>query len=234
MVRILSLVALTALTSFACSSSSGEAESPTDMGSTASSDTRVADVTMSSDTSDGDATATASDTSMAADTGSGADSATDATRPDTSPADATVADTASDADTRMEPMPPPTNGAALATWLAERRYADWSAESSPHASAGPHFGTVRTFVDDSLFASLEAGASSHPVGAAAVKELYGDGDMVLGYAVMVKVDAAASGDSWYWYEEYQGSVFADGIGDGLCTGCHAAGTDSVLTPFPLQ
>ena len=74
-----------------------------------------------------------------------------------------------------------------------------------------------------------------PVGAAAVKELFGStGSEVLGYAVMVKVEEGTAADSWYYYEDYNGTDYADGIGPGLCTGCHSGGTDYVLTPWPLQ
>ena len=58
----------------------------------------------------------------------------------------------------------------------------------------------------------------------------------LGWAVMVKVQAdSAGGDGWYWYETFDGAVYADGTGEGLCTGCHSGGgTDFFLSPFPLQ
>lgn len=130
--------------------------------------------------------------------------------------------------------PPPTEADALLGWLEAGTYLDWPAESGPHPSAGPHFGTVRTFVDDTLFASLQAGNAEHPVGAAAVKELYGAGDQVRGWSVMVKVALGAGDDGWYWYERYDDSVYGDGVGDGTCTGCHGSGVDYVRSPFPLQ
>lgn len=128
---------------------------------------------------------------------------------------------------------PPTQGAALEQWLAEGSYTSWAAESGPHPSAGPHGGDVRTFVNASLFASLTAGAQSHDVGAAVVKELF-DGDAVEGWAVMVKVASDEGGDGWYWYERVGNNIYADGLGDSLCVGCHSAGIDHVRTPFPLQ
>ena len=57
---------------------------------------------------------------------------------------------------------------------------------------------------------------------------------MLGWAVMVKTSAAQGGDSWYWYEIYNGNIFADGEGVGLCTGCHSGGQDFFLSPWPLQ
>ena len=116
------------------------------------------------------------------------------------------------------------------SFLEANAYGDWARESDIHGSDGPHFGDVLTFVNQALFESLEAGNDQHPVGAASVKELYGSGDDIIGHAVMVKV----TDDTWYWYEDANGRVFADGNSVGLCEGCHSSGTDFVLTPFPLQ
>ena len=94
---------------------------------------------------------------------------------------------------------------------------------------------MRTFVNDVLYASLEAGSAAHPEGSAAIKELYGGGGTVLGWSVEIKLQAdSAGGGGWYWYERFDTSVYADGTGEGICTGCHGGGHDYVLTPFPLQ
>lgn len=137
-----------------------------------------------------------------------------------------------------EPTAVPTEPAALQAWLATREYTAWPAESAPHPSDGPHGGSVRTFVTPDLAASLAAG-TDHPAGAAAVKELFGDGDTVTGWAVSVKLAAdSADGDGWYWYEVFttdpSGVAPYQGVGLDLCTDCHAAGDDYVLIPFPLQ
>ena len=128
----------------------------------------------------------------------------------------------------------PTNEAELIPWLEGGAYETWLTESGVHESSGPHFGGVRTFVDDCLAASLEAGATEHPPGSAAIKQLYGDGDAIVGYSVMVKVAAGTGDDTWYWFERYGETVYADAIGSELCTGCHGAGTDYFLSPWPLQ
>jgi hypothetical protein len=131
--------------------------------------------------------------------------------------------------------PIPSDPVALLGWLEGGGYLQWNAESSPHRSTGPHFGQVRTFVAPSLVESLAAGNTEHPVGAATVKELYGDGDAVRGWSVSIKLQAdSAAGSGWFWYEMYQGNVYASGTGVRLCTGCHGNGIDFVLTPFPLQ
>lgn len=129
---------------------------------------------------------------------------------------------------------PPTMSAELITWLQEGRYQDWTSEGQ-HPSSGPHFGSVRTFVNDALLRSLDAGDATHEIGAAAVKELFGgSGETVRGWSVSVKVDESAGGSGWYWLEYYNGNVIASGLGNGVCTGCHGGGTDYVCTPYPLQ
>lgn len=146
-----------------------------------------------------------------------------------------ASDTAGDQGDAGGAPPIPTEATALQAWLDEGHYLDWPAESAPHTSAGPHFGTVHVYVSPELEASLDAGDAQHPAGAAAVKELYSGGSEILGHAVSVKKAAdSAGGDNWYWYERYQGSVLADGDGVGACTGCHSAGDDFVLTGYPLQ
>lgn len=131
---------------------------------------------------------------------------------------------------------PPTNGAELLPWLEAETYTGWQSESAPHPSAGPHFEGVWTFVNDALYTSLEAGDPMHPQGAAAVKELFDGVGTRQGWAVMVKVQPdSAGGAGWYWYENYNGMVFADGTDKGLCTGCHGmGGIDLFRSPFPLQ
>jgi hypothetical protein len=129
----------------------------------------------------------------------------------------------------------PTNGTELAAWLAAGNYTSYPAESAPHQSAGPHFGNVRVYLNQLLFDSLTAGSGPHPRCSVSIKELYGSGTTdVGGYSVAVKVTDGDTGDDWYWYEVFEGSSFADGVGETLCTGCHTSGSDFVRSPFPLQ
>jgi hypothetical protein len=135
--------------------------------------------------------------------------------------------------------PVPTSSAELFAWLQAGRYRGFAAESGVHPSAGPHGGSVRTFVNEALAASLAAGNASHPAGAAAVKELYAsDRSTLTGWAVEVKLDDdSAGGAGWYWYEVFSttdGSRPIEGAGNSACTGCHAQGRDYVRIPFPLQ
>lgn len=150
---------------------------------------------------------------------------------DCTPASAPVAlDTISD-------TVPSVVDAELQAWLAAGSYSTFLPESAAHASAGPHGGRVRTFLNRQLAGSLETCADSHPVGSAAVKELY-DGDLVDGWAVMVKTQPGPGAGAWYWYEVFSVDPGAQpaysGQGDDTCTGCHDGGLDAVRTRWPLQ
>ena len=131
----------------------------------------------------------------------------------------------------------PTDASKMFQFLTAGDYKAWTAESAVHESKGPH-GKVRTFVNETLASSLSAKNSEHPVGSAAVKELYKkDGTTLSGWAVELKATAGAGGESWYWYEVFSttdGSSPIEGLGHSTCTGCHSAGLDYVRAPFPLQ
>ncbi len=129
----------------------------------------------------------------------------------------------------------PTTPDELTTWLEAESYSGWPAESAVHASTGssPH-GPVRIFINDALDASLSAMNTEHPMGVAAVKELY-DADMVtrIGWSVEVKTQAdSADGAGWYWYNNVN-DMITEGQGLGDCTGCHSTGVDYVTVPYPL-
>ncbi|MCA9648977.1 MAG: hypothetical protein H6712_32285 [Myxococcales bacterium] len=127
----------------------------------------------------------------------------------------------------------PVDAGELSMWLEAGSYSSWAAESGNHASTGPH-GEVRTFFNDEMVASFDAGNTVHPVGSAAVKELYNGSGAEIGWAVMVKVAEGEGANSWYWYLESSDTVTADGEGIPTCENCHVSGTDRVLTPYPLQ
>lgn len=136
----------------------------------------------------------------------------------------------------------PVAPAALQSWLAARQYEGFAHESAVKDSQGPH-GKVRIFLNPRLAESLAAGASSHPLGAASIKELYAaDGTTLRGWAVEVKVaassDSGGTGKGWYWYEAFSTSASATPVvsapGAAACTGCHAGGRDYVTTSWPLR
>lgn len=131
----------------------------------------------------------------------------------------------------------PTSSEELFAYLQSGAYRSFPHESAPHASVGPH-GQVQTYINPVLEASLSAENEAHPVGAAAVKELYGDG-VVTGWAVYVKTQAESDGgNGLYWYEVFSTTdptaVAVDGQGEPGCTGCHSAGRDFTLSSFPLE
>lgn len=132
----------------------------------------------------------------------------------------------------------PTTPAALFGWLQARGYDGFQAESKIHASAGPHGGSVRAFLSPSLVQSLASGTAEHPRGVAVVKELYGSGKTLTGWAVAVKTQTTSdAGKGWYWFEVLDTQTAGgalEGQGKGLCVNCHKGGKDYVLTPFPLQ
>jgi hypothetical protein len=148
------------------------------------------------------------------------------------------------AEAGVSPGPVPTDTNELFEYLNAKGYEAFSnRESGTHPSTGPHsrFGRpVRAFFSDELAASLGAGNASHPVGSSAVKELYLDDGVTLeGWAEAVKTqDDSAGGNGWFWLEFLSTTdpmVLGGGkAGNGvpLCTGCHAAGRDYVLSTYP--
>jgi hypothetical protein len=121
----------------------------------------------------------------------------------------------------------------LARFAKGGDYLGWRSESGIHASAGPHGGQVRTFFNATLAASLDAASLTHPVGSVVVKELWGNGQAIIGHAINVKITDAAGKDSWLFAElsapEYTGFY---GVGDPTCHGCHSSGRDYVRSPWP--
>ena len=134
----------------------------------------------------------------------------------------------------------PSDPAELFTYLQSKQYAGFAGESAIHLSTGPHGGSVRTFVNAALKASLAANNAEHPKGAASVKELYAaDNTTLEGWAVLVKTqDTSAAGQGYYWYEHFNVNNGANpafsGQGLALCVNCHAPGKDFFLSPYPLQ
>jgi hypothetical protein len=142
------------------------------------------------------------------------------------PSDAAPTDGAIDAGA-TDPTPLPTTREALVVFARERSYASWPSEPEAHASAGPHGGRVRTWVNPTLAASLRAGATTHPAGSVAVKELYGSGTTITGWAIDVKRDDGV----WVFWEGFLPQLdqfYFVGVNN-LCGRCHQGGVDTVLT-----
>lgn len=138
----------------------------------------------------------------------------------------------------------PAEKDALFAYLQNKTYEKLAAkETKPHPSAGPHTSVglpVRVFMNAVLDQSMAAENESHPKGSAVVKEMFSKDGALRGWAVAVKTDdnSGDGGEGWYWYEVTSttdgSNPVAAGKGVGLCAGCHVAGTDFVLSEYPLQ
>lgn len=140
------------------------------------------------------------------------------------------------------PPPDPTqvpdarNAEAVASWLAEGYYEAWHAEPAAHPSLGPHFGNVRTYVNEAAHTGLTGGTGVLPAGSVAVKVLYGaTTDTPEGFAVSYKfASESAAGDGWYWYERFGPDLIMDEDGaSNFCAECHAepVNVDLIKTVF---
>ncbi len=136
----------------------------------------------------------------------------------------------------------PTSANQLFTYLQDGAYNAFPSESQIHDSAGPH-GRVRTYINPALDASLRLGNPAHPIGAAAITELYNDDErdpVLIGWAVMVKTEAQSNnGQGWYWYEVQSttdgSNPTTNRNGDPNCSGCHESnGNDLIQTAYPLR
>ena len=129
---------------------------------------------------------------------------------------------------------PPSDPRALGAWLRGGGYLNWQSQSQVHRT--DEYGGARVFFNPLLVASYTAGAESHALGAAAVRELY-KADLVTpkGLALMVKIEATAEEDrGWFWYEVFSFGddaqpTVAEADAEG-CIGCHSGGVDLVLRP----
>jgi hypothetical protein len=132
---------------------------------------------------------------------------------------------------------PPMGETSLLAWIATGQYKQWACEPAVHASRGPSVHTPfdRVCSNNVLSAAAgDGGMGPWPEGAAEVKEIYmamGDATPTGGYAVSLKTSAdSAGGANWYFYERFDGTLYADGLGTPLCTGCHSlAGADAFHT-----
>ena len=130
---------------------------------------------------------------------------------------------------------PPTGTAALLRWLRAGEYRmRFTPEPSVRTSSSAHGLHVRSWYSPTLVAALRAGTVPFGRGAAMVKELYFEGtDGVVGWSVMRKVRRrSANGRGWFFFETFDGKrAIARGRRVGVCVGCHADGTDFLLSAF---
>ncbi len=133
---------------------------------------------------------------------------------------------------------PPMGASNVVTWLATGQYKAWHCESAVHAPriTSPHAPFDRVCSNELVNANVTA-TTPRPEGAAEVKEIYNnltDTTPTGGYAVSLKTSGdSAGGANWYFYENVNGTAYADGMGTQLCVGCHeSAGTSAANTPIP--
>lgn len=135
----------------------------------------------------------------------------------------------------LEDRPLPTETAALDAWLSTREYERWEGWSEVGPTLGS--GGARVFLSPLLVESLLLENTHHPVGAAAVRELYADDFTTLkGYSVLIKLAEPTVAESWFCFERLDlGSGEAQVAERGArgCTGCHAQGSDFVHSTLPL-
>ena len=132
-----------------------------------------------------------------------------------------------------DPSLPPARPRALERWLATGAWrATWVPEPAAHPSAGAHGGSVRTWYSPPLREDLAAGRLPFRRGAAMVKELLAPDGTRRGWSVMRKVRprSGADGRGWFFYERIDGARYV-GRGLPVCAGCHARGTDFLLSSF---
>ena len=128
----------------------------------------------------------------------------------------------------------PADPAGIRAWLQAFAYRGWAPQTEVRAT-GEH-GGERLYFNAALVASVEAGAQEHPIGSAAVRELY-DGDLrtLKGFALMHKTGPSGPvGEGWYWYEIFGTTQDAEPtvaeVGARGCVGCHSHAVDFVHSP----
>jgi hypothetical protein len=135
---------------------------------------------------------------------------------------------------------PPRSRRALLAWLTAGTYRErFVAEPAVHVSVADgqaHGRNVRSWYNPILVDDLRAGRSVFRKRAAMVKELYlSDVDQPVGWSVMVKVRrrSGGAGRGWLFYETFDGTNRSAYFGRGLpvCVGCHASGSDLLLSEF---
>lgn len=134
----------------------------------------------------------------------------------------------------VDPGVVPREPAEIRAWLQDFKYRGWTAMTERRAT-GEH-GGEQLFFNNLLATSWKAGAQEHPVGSAAVRELYRDDlETLKGFALMVKTGASGDlGEGWFWYEIFGTTDEAEPTvaeaGARGCVGCHSHAVDFVHSP----
>lgn len=132
-------------------------------------------------------------------------------------------------------QPPIEDAAAIQDWLRSGAYLEWEVFDPP-PKEGMAAG-ARVYLSPALVDSLRSGATVHPVGAAAVRELTAKGsDTPTGWALNHKLDPGVGADTWSFYEVFSTDTDAEPLvferAASGCIGCHAEGIDFVRLALP--
>jgi hypothetical protein len=132
-------------------------------------------------------------------------------------------------------QPPAEDAAVIQDWLRSGAYLDWEVFDPP-LKEGMAAG-ARVYLSPTLVDSMRSGATVHPVGSAAVRELTDeDSDTAIGWALNHKRDAGADADTWSFYEVFSTDADAEPLvferAASGCIGCHAEGVDFVRLELP--
>ncbi len=122
-----------------------------------------------------------------------------------------------------------------ADWMRTRSYQKWQA--SPGVTLSAQGGT-RVFVNQTLADSLAQGATSHPVGAVGIRELYQE-DLFTRRAtnLLIKLEKGEGPETWLWLELRD---FSPGAALSVeepappgCVPCHSDSVDFIQSTWPL-
>lgn len=128
----------------------------------------------------------------------------------------------------------PGDPAVMRGWLQAFAYRGWTPQTEIRMT-GEH-GGERLYFNEVLTTSMQAGAPEHPIGSAAVRELYaGDLKTLKGFALMHKIGPSGPiGEGWFWYEIFGTGAEAEPTvaqtGARGCVGCHSHAVDFVHSP----
>lgn len=140
-----------------------------------------------------------------------------------------------DTGAREEYDPPPTEQTALDRWFWTGEHERWESWSQVGPTLGS--GGARVFLSPPLVESLSNGNARHPVGAAAVRELYAEDFATLtGYSILVKQAEPSLAESWFCFERLEldtDEVEVARVGEPGCGGCHVQGVDFIRSTLPL-
>lgn len=131
-------------------------------------------------------------------------------------------------------IPADTSKEGFKAFLESDEYKSWYSQTdAPRETefqTSPH-GRVRVFMSERLVAAKQAGIDGdpdpYPAGSMAVKELYDDGDMLVGRAAMLKAADGKGSMTWLYYcngpegrcaTSKSGEMYGKGLSD--CNFCH--------------